>query len=124
MERKLQIQDKELKEKFNETTTLNQKAHLHEVEKLKASHDWEVMQLKGELSKMRNFNERSEREVRRLQQDNDILKKAVEERKNHTVSLEDIKVEAIEKNEELQNSQKRFFYALKKILKVRSHQEN
>jgi hypothetical protein len=51
MERQLQIQDKELKEKFSETITLNQRAHLHEVEKLKVAHDQEAMQLKGELSK-------------------------------------------------------------------------
>jgi prefoldin subunit 5 len=50
---------------------------------------------------MRYFNERSEREVRRLQQDNDILKKEVEEIQNQIVSLEAIKTEATEKNEEL-----------------------
>jgi hypothetical protein len=42
-----------MKEKFSETITLNQRAHLHEVEKLRATHDQEAMQLKGELSEMR-----------------------------------------------------------------------
>jgi hypothetical protein len=123
MERQLQIQDKELKEKFNETTSLNQKAHLNEVEKLKATHNQEATKLRGELSEVIIFNERSEREVRRLQHDNDLLKKSVEESQNQTVSLDTIKAEAIKKNEELQDSQKRLFYALNKILKARSDQD-
>jgi hypothetical protein len=50
---------------------------------------------------MISFNERSEREVRRLQQNNDIVKKEVEEIQNQIVSLEAIKVEDTEKNEEI-----------------------
>jgi len=81
------------------------------------------MQFKEELSKMRTFIERSDREVRRLQQENDLAKKVVEEIQNHTVVMEVIKAEAIKKNEELQSSRNRFFYALNKILKAKSDQK-
>jgi len=48
MERKLKVQEKELKEEFNETISLNQKMHKYEVENIRIVHDQEATILKGE----------------------------------------------------------------------------
>jgi len=62
------------------------------------------MGLKGELDELMNFNERSEKEIKKIQLDNDLLKKAVKKIQNQIVALETIKAKAIEKNKELQDT--------------------
>jgi hypothetical protein len=68
------------------------------------------------------YNENIEKKIRRLQQDNDLLKKVVEENQSQIVTLNIIKREAIKMNEELRDLQNKFFYALKKIHKSKSDQ--
>ena len=68
------------------------------------------------------YNEKIEEQIRTLQQDNEILKKIVEENQSQTVVLDIIKGEAIKMNEGLGDTQKKLFYTLKKIQKDKSNQ--
>jgi hypothetical protein len=99
-----QIQERELKEEFNETTSFDQKSHLDEIKRIKATNTQEVTRLKGEQYEISTYNENIEEQLRRLQQDNDLLKKIVEENQSQTVSLDIIKGEAIKMNERIRDS--------------------
>jgi hypothetical protein len=80
MDRWLQAQEKYLWDKFSESTSLTQKAHVSEMQNIKTSQDQEVTKLKGELVELRTFNERGANEIRRIQLENDVLRKTIEER--------------------------------------------
>jgi hypothetical protein len=91
MLKQLQIQERELKVEFNETTSLNQKAHIDEITRIKAAHEKEFTRLKGEKYEISTYNEKVEEQIRRLHKDNDLLRKTVKENQNQTSFLNIIK---------------------------------
>jgi argininosuccinate lyase len=102
--------------------SLVQKAHASDMQQLKTSQNMEMTKLKEELDELRSFNEKGEAKIQRVQMDNELLRNTVEECQNQTTTLEIMKTKSLEKNEELQSTQKRLFDTLDKILVIRHEQ--
>jgi hypothetical protein len=76
------------------------------------------MKLKTQLEELRSFNEKGQVEFQRVQMENEVLRKTIEEHQNQTVIVEVVKTKSLEKNEELWSMQKILFSALDKVLVI------
>jgi hypothetical protein len=110
LQRQLQLQERELSAEFEKKVSLNQKLHQEEIENIKSTHAQKVTRLQGEQLEISTYNEKIEGQIQKLQQDNDLLEKTLEESKKGTIVLEIIKEEATRANEELRSVQKELFF--------------